>query len=210
MSRRTTLTQYLITCAIFLSFSVGAQVMRCTDARSGKVTYTDGACSSGTDAYEVESRKTPEELRLEREQAAVAIERKRAALRADLDAAKQENQNTTSGHNLPNIKPNYAHSRECARSRRNLDIIASEASNGSYEQNVRLDTAQRQVNFDCLGPADFAEIEKARAANSTQATPPLVIHNRRPTPVPPVVRTGKIVNCNVFRCYDNQGNVIPR
>ena len=39
----------------------GAQVQRCTDARTGQVTYTDGSCASGQRSVEVLPALTPEE-----------------------------------------------------------------------------------------------------------------------------------------------------
>src|SRR3989344_422526 len=70
------LALFLCVCAAWLGTVAHAQVVRCTDTRTGKVTYTDGACTGGAAAREVEARKTPEELQLEREQAAEALERK--------------------------------------------------------------------------------------------------------------------------------------
>src|SRR3989344_3987461 len=62
------LALFLCVCAAWLGTVAHAQVVRCTDTRTGKVTYTDGACTGGAAAREVEARKTPEELQLEREQ----------------------------------------------------------------------------------------------------------------------------------------------
>ena len=45
-----------------LALTAQAQVVRCTDARSGKVTYTDGACDSGSAARQVKPRKTPQDI----------------------------------------------------------------------------------------------------------------------------------------------------
>ena len=53
--------------AVLLCLAAQAQVLRCTDARTGQVTYTDGACTGAASVREVEPRKTPQEIRLERE-----------------------------------------------------------------------------------------------------------------------------------------------
>ena len=75
------------------------------------------------------------------------------------------------------------------------------------------------MDLDCLGPEGYAEVEKARAARPTtvQTTPaPVVVvvpprHPVRPTPQPtPAPEPKKFTQCNVFRCYDSQGNVYPR
>ena len=76
--------------AAALCLPAQAQVVRCTDARTGAVVYTDGGCASGTAAREVEPRKTEEEIRQERIQAAEALERKQQRLDAEATAARQQ------------------------------------------------------------------------------------------------------------------------
>ena len=53
-----------------------AQVLRCTDPVTGKVSYTDGRCDSGSQALEIEPRKSAEQLQAERTQAAEAAKKK--------------------------------------------------------------------------------------------------------------------------------------
>jgi hypothetical protein len=205
--------------AALLCLAVQAQVLRCTDARTGQVTYTDGTCAGAASVREVEPRKTPQEIRLEREQAAEALARKQqqqqaeaAARQIDDDRDAQRERDLAARATRPAARPqDYARSAECARSRRNLDVVISSAG-GTYDQNLRVETAQRQVDLDCLGPEAYAEVEKARAAR--QETPPSVVvvpprHPvyTRPAPPPPPRR---ITQCNVFRCYDSQGNSYPR
>ena len=174
----------LSTALLLLSLSAQAQVVRCTDARTGKVTYTDGSCASGTTAHEVEARKTPAELQQEREQAAEALERKQQRLETEATAAEQDarraaEQDRARAARTAAAAPqpqDYARSPECARSRRNLDLVASGLSRSTHEQELRLEAAQRQVDMDCL----------------------------RPTPPP------RLVQCGDWRCTDNQGNTYPR
>lgn len=62
-----------------------AQVLRCTDPRSGQVSYTDGECPQGSAAREIAPKRSAEDLERERSQAAQAqaqLERQR-----DRDAA---------------------------------------------------------------------------------------------------------------------------
>ena len=204
----------LVLAGVFLSAGAHAQVVRCTDAQTGKVSYTDGKCAGGTSAHEVEARKTPEEIRADRELAKEALERKQQRLRAEADVAESENRRAIDRARVERVpsasSADYARTPECVRSRRNLDEVGREARGDTYEQNLRLETAQRQVNFDCLGPAGFTEVEKARVAGSTP-TPILVIPQRHPVlqqPPPPPPK--KFVQCNVFRCHDGQGNSYPR
>lgn len=218
------LALFLCVCAAWLGTVAHAQVVRCTDTRTGKVTYTDGACTGGAAAREVEARKTPEELQLEREQAAEALERKQQRLQAEATAAETEARRNAERDRARAAQAaaaapqpqDYARSPECARSRRNFDMVAAGLSRSTYEQELRLEAAQRQVDLDCLGPQGYAEVEKSRPRSNTTA--PVVVvpppyYPVRPTPVqpqPPTPAPKKFTQCNVFRCYDAQGNSYPR
>lgn len=208
-------------CVAFLGalapLGVQAQVVRCTDAATGKVTYTDGNCASGTTVREVEARKTPQEIQQEREEAAEALARKQQRLQAEATAAETESRrNAQHNQAAPAKTTDYTRSPECARSRRNLDVVLSSVTGGGYEQKLRVEAAQRQVDLDCLGPQGYAEVEKSRPRPST-TTPVVVVpppyYPVRPTPVQPPAPTPapkKFTQCNVFRCYDAQGNSYPR
>lgn len=210
---------HLLVCLCLAWIGVGAQaqVVRCTDAVTGKVTYTDGQCAGGTTAREVEPRKTPQEIQQEREQAAEALAHKQQRLQAENTAAETEAlRNAQRDRARPAKSQDYARSPECARSRRNLDVILTSASGGTYEQTLRAEAAQRQVDLDCLGPDGYAEVERARAARPITpapvvVAPPYYPARPRPTPVPtPTPPPKKFTQCNVFRCYDGQGNSYPR
>jgi hypothetical protein len=196
------------------SAGVSAQVVRCTDAATGKVTYTDGACQGGAAAREVEPRKSAAEIQQERAQAAEALERKQQRLQAEAAAQAQSVRNTP----VPapeTQRPDYARSPECTRSRRNLETTISAGNAGTYEQNLRIEAAQRQVDLDCLGPQAFTELERNRSARPMIVPPAtIVLPPRHPRPVPPPVAVPpappKFTHCNVFRCYDAQGNSHPR
>ena len=212
----------LLSTALLLSLSAQAQVVRCTDARTGKVTYTDGSCASGTTAHEVEARKTPAELQQEREQAAEALERKQQRLETEATAAEQDARRAAEQDRAraartaaaPPQPQDYARSPECARSRRNLDLVASGLSRSTHEQELRLEAAQRQVDMDCLGPQGYTEVEIARANQPRVVVVPSV-RNRPlyPDPFPQVGRPPpppRLTQCGDFRCTDDQGNTYPR
>lgn len=208
------------------NLSVQAQVVRCTDASSGKVTYTDGKCPSTATAIEVEARKTPEQLEQERAQAAQALAQKNQRLQAEAAAAQAEALRSAQQNQArPAVSRDYARSPECARARRNLDAVLSNSGAGTYEQSLRMQAAQRQTDIDCLGPAGYAQVEGARAASAVGAGAPVVVVPAYPArPVRPVGPMGpgsqpiptlppepkKFTQCNVFRCHDAQGNVYPR
>lgn len=208
--------------ALWLSgAAVQAQVMRCTDPATGQVTYTDGSCDRGTAAREVERRKTPEEIAQEREQARAALEAQRQRQQADALAARQQAQSeaqearTRAGRE---VSTDPARSPECARSRRQLDRVAVEPGQGSYDAQARLSAAQRQMELDCLGSAGYAQVERSRGGSgATYGTqdvyvPPVVVVPRHPLVVQPAVPVPKPpgTQCNVFRCYDGNGNIYPR
>ena len=216
------LTAILWLCALCLGSSAQAQVVRCTDARTGKVTYTDGACASDSAAREVEARKTPAEIQLERDLAAEALERKQQRQQAETaaaeaDARRNADLDRARAAQAAAAAPqphDYARSPECARSRRNLDIVAAGVARSTYEQEMRLEAAQRQVDMDCLGPAGYAEVEKARAQQPRVVVVPPAAHRPlypqpypRPTPPAPAPH---LTQCGDFRCTDNLGNTYPR
>ena len=209
-------------CAAWMLASAQAQVVRCTDARTGKVTYTDGVCQGGAAAREVEPRKSPAELQQERELAAEALERKQQRLQAEAtaaetDALRNAERDRARAAQAAAAAPqpqDYARSPECARSRRNLDMVASGLSRSTYEQELRLEAAQRQVDLDCLGPQGYAEVEKARANQPRVVVVPSV-GNRPlyPDPFPQVGRPPpppRLTQCGDFSCTDSQGNRYPR
>lgn len=85
------LTLAQLTLALALCLPAAAQVVRCTDAATGRITYTDGSCASGQAAQEVLPQKSPEELAREQQQADDALARKHERQQreaAELEAAR--------------------------------------------------------------------------------------------------------------------------
>ena len=212
-------TATLISTAL-LALAAHGQVVRCTDTRTGAVSYTDGDCAAGSKAREVQARQTPEAVEQERTQAAQALERKQQRLQteaaaAQLDAEQDAQRQREAAARTAATRPrpqDYARSPECARARRNLDIAASRTPSYAYGQEAPLQTAQRQMELDCLGPEAYAEIEKNRPAApaATIVLPPPRPHWTRPLPPPAPLPQPQFTNCNVFRCYDSQGRSYTR
>lgn len=190
-----------------------AQVMRCTDAATGKVTYTDGDCRRGEAAREVEARKSPQEIAQEREQATEALERKHERQQAEAGQRREELQAERAARSAQPPAASYdpAQSLECQRARKNLQDLLPTLGQGLYDEQTRLDAAQRQADLACLSPADYARTERSRGYRSIYTSPyytrPTVVVPPRPMPAPP---QREIANCNVFRCYDGKGNTYPR
>ena len=92
--------------------------------------------------------------------------------------------------------------------------MASSLSRSSYDQELRLEAAQRQMDLDCLGPQGYAELEKNRAAQPRVVVVPPSRHRPLfPDPFPktgPVQPQPRLTQCGDFRCTDNLGNTYPR
>ena len=195
-----------------------AQVMRCTDAATGKVTYTDGACHRGDAVREVEGRKTAEDIAQERQQAAEALERKQERQQQEARQRRDAEQAERAARNAqPLARSDPAQSAQCQRARQNLQQVLASMGQGMYDEQTRLDAAQRQADLACLSPADYARTEGSHGYNPTYRPayappyygPPMAVRPVPPRPMPPPPKR-EIANCNVFRCYDGQGNVYPR
>jgi hypothetical protein len=142
-----------------------AQVTRCTDPATGKVTYTNGECARGDVVKEIEARKTPEEIEQEREQAAKALQRE--SDRRLQEAVERREAGSAQPPRAPrraSAAPDPAQSAECQRARGNLQEVTASLGQGMYDEQTRLDAAQRAMNMACLSPADFARAESQRSA----------------------------------------------
>ena len=206
----------LLMAASLWAGSAAAQVMRCSDPVTGKITYTDGDCAAGQTRKEVAPRQTPEDIQRERDQAqeALRLRQERRALDAiqagpaPIDRPRQD----TDKHHASDP----AQSAECAQARQTLKAaLARDPS--LYDTNTRIYSAQRNEELACLTPAENARLQRDREQRSIYETPgfipPIVVlppprphppHNTQPKPKP------EMVQCNVFRCYDRQGNSYPR
>lgn len=201
----------LLLCASLLGLGAQAQVVRCQDARTGQVTYTDGACASGEKVREVEARKTAEELERERAQAAEALERKQQRLelektRQEAEAARLQAQRQRELLERPApVRPDYAASPPCQAARRQWQELNEAQTREPLVLQPGLDAAQRQMDLNCLGPEGYAELEKARAQRPQIVVVPSA--RARPTPPPPRPR---LTHCSEFQCFDEQGKSYPR
>lgn len=194
-----------------------SQVNRCTDARSGKVTYTDASCDAGQRSAQVEARKSPQELTLERTQAAEALEQKRARQEAQAQADQRQLEREAlqaqraRAQQRPMTPGNYAQSPACAEARQALSAATGNLARTPEEQATRIDAAQQQMDFACLGPDGYA---RAQANRSTQPAlvvvqPPVWPSYQRPHhPEPP--RGPYIKECTSFTCTDSDGKRYPR
>lgn len=203
----------VLAAAAWAALPAAAQVMRCTDPATGKVSYTDGDCRRGEAGREVEARKSPQEIAQEREQAAQAQERKQERLQMEARQLRDAQLAERAARSAqPPVLDDPAQSLPCQRARKQLQDLLPTLGQGLYDEQTRLDAAQRQADLACLSPADYARTERSRGYRRPSYSPPaygppVVVMPPRPTPPP---QRREIVNCNVFRCYDAQGNTYPR
>ncbi|GEQ76817.1 hypothetical protein CTTA_3822 [Comamonas testosteroni] len=198
--------------------SAQAQVMRCVDAKTGEVTYTNGRCISGEMSTQIQAAQSAEEIAAERANASQARERSKAQMaRDDAQRHQREEQErkereaadraqARAGANLENTPA-------CRQARERYNAILAEASPDPATWGERSQAAQAQMEMSCLGAAAYQQLQQSRALQPNAINRPQWGYghpNRyppaRPTPSQP---PAKIVNCNVFRCYDNRGGVHP-
>lgn len=204
---------------MLLGGAAQSQIMRCTDAKTGEVTYTNGRCISGEAATQVKPAQSAEEIAQERADAAKARERSQAQInreetqrrkreeaeRKEREAAEKAQAAAGGGSHLEN-------SPACRQAHERYNAILAEASPDPATWGERSQAAQAQMEMSCLGATAYQQLQQTRALQPNainrpqwgygQTYPPAV----RPVPSQP---PAQIVNCNVFRCYDSRGGVHP-
>ena len=198
-----------------------AQVTRCTDPATGKVTYTDGECARGTSATEIERRKTDEELAQDRAREREALRAKAERREQELEQRKLEADERTAQNAATRSqgrqRPDYANSAACHQSRERYNAASAAATDRSMGSQAQLDAAKRQMELDCMGPEAYGRLEASRPAPSTTVVtddywdryPHGRPHPPRPQPQP-VQPAPSITRCDVFKCVDSQGYSHPR
>jgi hypothetical protein len=199
---------------LVIAATAQAQVLRCTDARTGEITYTNGRCVSGEAAVQVQPASSPEQIAREHAQAAAAIERSKAEMARD-EARRQEREKREERERRQQLAAAKAQagssSPACRQARQRLDAILAETSPDPATWGERSQAAQQQMEMTCLGPEAYSQLQQTRALqpnaiNRPQYRPHGWTH---PMPPQPPSQPAQIVNCNVFRCYDNRGGVHP-
>ena len=198
------------------SGGVHAQVMRCTDTKTGEVTYTNGRCIDRETATQVQPAQSAQEIAQERDAAAKARQQSQAQMARD-DAQRRQREDAerkereAAARAQAGTSSNLENSPACRQARERYNSILAEANPDVSTWGERSQAAQAQMEMSCLGATAYQQLKQTRALQPNainrpqwgygQTRPPLV----RPLPQPPA----KIVNCNVFRCYDNRGGVHP-
>lgn len=193
-----------------------AQVQRCTDLKTGRITYTNGSCIAGEAGRQVQQAQTPEQIAQERSQAQAAIAREKeltarnelersqreAQERKDFEAWQRDQAKQRSGQNAGD-------SAACRQTTQRYNAILAEADPDLSTWGDRSIAAQRQMELACLGPAGYSQLEQARVLRPNAIN--RVWYGAQGRPVLPAgAPTPPITHCNVFRCYDAKGGVHAR
>ena len=207
-----------------LAFTCGAQaqVMRCTDAKTREVTYTNGRCISGEASTQIQAAQSPTEIAQERADANKARELSKAQMARDEaqfrqreDAERKEREaaaraQARSGANLENTAA-------CQQARARHNAILAESNPDPATWGERSQAAQAQMEMSCLGSSAYQQLQQSRALQPNAINRPwgygygngYGYGHARPPLQPLPQQPAKIINCNVFRCYDNRGGVHP-
>ena len=144
-------------CFVLFCSSASAQVYRCTDPVTKKITYSDALC---VDGRQIERRRSAEEQVLDAERADIA--RQRFQLRQESNALRQQQASTPS---QPMASPSTSGSSyECQVAQKN-----AWGANKAQKQ--------READIICYGPERAARIQAEKAANRPVAT--TCVHNGR-------------------------------
>lgn len=177
----------------FMSTASLAQVIRCVDERSGKVTYTDSACVSNSKSAQIVPKQIAAQADAEREAAALArerfqIERAGLARRSPNEPTLPESQGRSAGR-LDDSGPDKSKSVDCHRAKRNLDIAMSSIVRKS-KPIAELVAVEAACGVDA---SKYGERQPVR-----NHSPPAPTQTQTPTP-------SVITACDVGGCWDNLG-----
>ncbi len=178
----------VLACA--LSMQSAAQVIRCTDPRTGKITFTDGKCTGGESGVQVQERPTPEQIQADRQQAQEAMQRERMEQAADERRRRSETaQASPAVANSPVQTIGRSESAECKTALRDMD------------------TAQRSIANQNGVPAARAAVNAACATNMNVdgGTARRLQPHVQGAVVPNPVRSATVTSCDAGGCWDNRG-----
>lgn len=198
---------------LLAAWPAGAQVLRCTDPATGQVSYTNGQCTSGQRSQEIQPAQSAGDIASERRQAQEARERWDAS-QAKERQAEQASQAAARSQASRTQAPARSESAACRQAQQALQATVRQGSSLDADYSWRVDAAQKQVAQLCLDPDTARAMERAHSDETRYGIgygPPYgypvhpTVRPRPPVKPQPVERA----RCNVFRCYDKQGNAVP-
>ena len=203
---------------VLIAGTAQAQVMRCVDAKTGEVTYTNGRCISGEMSTQIQAAQSAEEIAAERANASQARERSKAQMARDEAQRRQREEQERKEREAAEkaqarAVANLENTPACRQARERYNAILAEASPDPATWGERSQAAQAQMEMNCLGTAAYQQLQQSRALQPNAINRPQwgYGHPHRDPPARPAPSKppAKIVNSNVFRCYDNRGGVHP-
>lgn len=164
-----------------------AQVVKCTDPKTGAVSYTDAGCAASERPEQMLRRQTAQEAAQERQRAAIAqqrVQREIADIAARRQAEQQERQAAAPAHAEPRA-PDKTGTVECQKAKRNLEFAQSSVTRPRPQQLA----------------AALVDVETSCGIDASKYMPP---PRPRPPPAPPptiprtqvCVPSGKMLICN--------------
>lgn len=127
---------------LFVASQAQAQVFRCPDRATGKITYSDSPCSDGA---QIVRQRSADEMALDGERAALA--RERLALERERQQMREQSQTYAAPPAM--AEPSRSTSRECEIAQKNA-------------WGVNRAQAQRKADLACLGPEGAARVQAER------------------------------------------------
>ncbi len=189
----------LLACSLLCMTQAYAQVHKCTDARTGKVTYTDSVCATSEQRALVVPKVSEQDAARQRMEAADAnlrvqgeiagIEQRKQAREAEL---RQQQGQYSSGDDRSG-------SAGCAKAKRELSLA----------QSIR--TGNRSVAAEAMALEAECGMPSGTAADVVSAqNPPKKQQRRQPTTGTVNTAPSVITSCDSSGCWDSSGTRYQR
>jgi Domain of unknown function (DUF4124) len=169
--------------------SAFAQVYRCPDKATGKLTYSDAPCSDG---QQIVRQRTPEERLLDAERADLA--RQRIQLSNERAAVQQQQSDLASQPRYPGPSQPAVDPFLCRKAEREVNVASNTQSGSPTDKRRRMNAAIIAMNNAC-----GKNTELIQEPSKTVVTGP-----------PDAPKPTAITNCRGGICRDNTGGVYYR
>ena len=181
----------LIFLASTVTFAAQGQVIKCTNPKTGAVTFSDVPCETGQGGVVVQQRRSDQEIRADNQRAAEANERKHQQRAAEQD---QQYRSAQQERPVQQNQPDKSQSHACQRARRDHDVVSSSITGSEEQRRNRINASTVSVNAACGTRTEMLQ------------APPVV----QPAKQPPSRGPVEITRCEPGFCHDTQGRVYHR
>lgn len=173
-----------------------AQVTKCVDQKTGRVTYVDTQCSDRGAGTLLERQQTPQEIQAERLQALQASEKEYLDQVRRADTKFQERrvaQPAAFAQQLPSSDKSTSF--ECKKAQKDWETVSAIRSGAAEYRRNRINAEILKVNAECGTQTALMQAPATVKINNYSGNPP------KPT---------TFTNCNEGFCYDNLGGTYAR